>query len=79
MITRMICLLQQKKTLEYQETMNLDIENIASLKKNWRPIYEVIENSYFEATKLFPKTNQTYVERIQMKIRTYQMKEEYFL
>ena len=22
----------------------------------WRPIYEVIENSYFEETKLFPTT-----------------------
>ena len=25
------------------------------VKKHWRPIYEVIENQYFEATKLFPK------------------------
>ena len=35
--------------------MNLDIENIANKKQPfWRPIYEVIENSYFEETKLFP-------------------------
>ena len=35
--------------------MNLDIENVSSLKKPfWRPIYEVIENSYFEEAKLFP-------------------------
>ena len=25
-------------------------------KPFWRPIYEVIENSYIEATKLFPTT-----------------------
>ena len=38
----------------YQETMNVDIENIVSKKQQfWRPIYEVIEDSYFEETKLF--------------------------
>ena len=41
--------------MEYQETMNVGIENIASKKQPfWRPIYEVLENSYLEATKLFP-------------------------
>ena len=35
--------------------MNVDVKNIASKKqKNWIPIYEVIDHSYFEATKLFP-------------------------
>ena len=35
--------------------MNVGIENISSKKQPfWRPIYEVIENSYFEETKLFP-------------------------
>ena len=35
--------------------MNVDIENIASKKQQfWRPIYKVIENLYFEETKLFP-------------------------
>ena len=34
--------------------MNVDIGNIASKKQPfWRPVYEVIENSYFTATKLF--------------------------
>ena len=47
----------EKNTLEYQETMNLDIENIASKKQPfWRPIYEVIKNSYFEERILFPTT-----------------------
>ena len=46
---------EEENTLEYQETMKLDIENISSKKQSfWRPIYEVIENSYFEETKLFP-------------------------
>ena len=37
--------------------MNLDIENIASKKEPfWRPIYEVIDDSYFEVVKLFPTT-----------------------
>ena len=37
--------------------MNVEIENIASKKQPfWRSIYEVIENSYFEETKLFPTT-----------------------
>ena len=46
---------EYKKTLEYQETLSIDIVNIASKKQPfWRPIYEVIENSYFEETKLFP-------------------------
>ena len=47
---------EEKKTLEHQETMNVEIENIFSKKQPfWRPIYEVIEYSYFEETKLFPK------------------------
>ena len=35
--------------------MNVDIDNIASKKQPfWRPICEVIKNSYFEEAKLFP-------------------------
>ena len=46
---------EYNKTLEYQETRNVYSENISSKKQQfWRPIYEVIENSYFEETKLFP-------------------------
>ena len=46
---------EDNNTLKYQETMNVDVENIASKKQPFcRPIYEVIENSYFVATKLFP-------------------------
>ena len=38
--------------------MNVDIENISSKKQPfWRSIYEVIENSYFEETTLFPTNN----------------------
>ena len=35
--------------------MNIDVENIANKnKKNWRPIFEVIDNLFFAATKPFP-------------------------
>ena len=38
--------------------MNVDIENISSKKQPfWRSIYEVIKNSYFEDTILFPTKN----------------------
>ena len=38
-----------KKTLEHQETTNVYIENVASEKQPfWRPINEIIENSYYE-------------------------------
>ena len=48
---------EDNKTLEYQETINVDIENIASKKQPfWRTIYEVIDYSYFEIVKLCPTT-----------------------
>ena len=34
--------------MEYQEIMNADVQNIASKYYFWRPIYGVIDNSYFE-------------------------------
>ena len=41
--------------MEYEETMNLDIENIPSMSQQiWRSIYEVIHDDYFRAVKLFP-------------------------
>ena len=44
-----------QKTLEYQERLNIDIENISKNKtKNWRPMYEIIDTSFFAATKRFP-------------------------
>ena len=49
---------EYNKTLEYQETMNVDIDNIASKKQPFcTPIYDVIENSYFDETGLFPTKN----------------------
>ena len=51
----MITIEDEKKTLEYQETINLNIENIASTSQNiWRSIYEVIGDLYFNVVKLFP-------------------------
>ena len=47
---------EENKTLGYQETMNVDIENIASKNQPfWRPIYEVIDDSYFGLVNLFQK------------------------
>ena len=46
---------EERNTIKYQETMNLDIENIASKSQQiWRSIYEVIHDDYFKAVKLFP-------------------------
>ena len=41
--------------MEYQEKINLDIENIANTsRKCWRSIYEVIHDDYFKAVRLSP-------------------------
>ena len=51
----MVTIEDERKTLEYQETMNLDIENIGSTsQKIWRSIYEVIHDDYFKGVKFFP-------------------------
>ena len=61
--------------MEYQEKLNVDIEHISSKKEPfWRPIYEVIDNSYFEETKLFPTAFLNQCLKIQMNLRTYQIK-----
>ena len=45
---------EEQKTLEYQETMKLDVENIANNNNNkWILIYEVIDNSCFAAKNIF--------------------------
>ena len=42
--------------MEYQETMNLDIENISITDQQfWRSINEVIDDSYFGVVTLFSK------------------------
>ena len=41
---------EEKKNLEYQEKMNLDIENIAITSQQiWRSVYEVIHDYSFKA------------------------------
>ena len=43
--------------MKYQETINVEIENIASTKQLfWRSIYEVIDDSYFDIVKIFSTT-----------------------
>ena len=45
---------EEKKTVEYQETLKLDVENInRNIKKILRPIYEVIDALFFEETDIF--------------------------
>ena len=51
----MVTIEVERNNLKYQETINLDIENIASTSQQiWRSIYEVIHDDYFKAIKLFP-------------------------
>ena len=51
----MVTIEEERNTLEYQETMNLDTEKITSTSQQiWRSIYEVIHDDYFKAVKLFP-------------------------
>ena len=52
---KVVTIKEYKKILEYQETVNLDIEKISSTsKKNCISIYEVIYAYYFKVVKLFP-------------------------
>ena len=51
-----ITIKKYNNTLEYQETINGDIENITSKKEQfWKSIYEVIDYSYFGVVNFFPK------------------------
>ena len=51
----MVTIEEERNILEYQEIIHLDIESIASTSQQiWRSIYEVINDSYFKAVKLFP-------------------------
>ena len=46
---------EEKKTLKYQEKMNVDIENIFSKKEQfWRSIYEVIDDLFIEDNRDVP-------------------------
>ena len=52
----MVTIEKEMNTSEYQETMNLDIEDIASTSQRiWRSIYEGIHDDSFKALKFFPR------------------------
>ena len=52
---KVVTIEEERNTLEYQEILNLDIENIASTSQQIRgSINEVIHDDYFKAVKLFP-------------------------
>ena len=61
---------EEKKTFNYQEK-RMQMLKILPVKKgkNWRPIYKVIDNSYFSAKK-FQQNYQINVEIIQITLRT---------
>ena len=44
---------EEQKTVEYQETMKVDVENISPQKKTHGDQYEVIDTSFFEETYVF--------------------------
>ena len=47
---------EEKKIVEYQETLKVDVKNISKNKKSiWRPTYEVIDVTFFEETDIFPQ------------------------
>ena len=51
----MVTIEEERSTLEYQETMNVYLENISSTSQQiWISIYEVIHDSYFKAVRLLP-------------------------
>ena len=70
---------EENNNLEYQEKMNVDIEKVASKKQLFgRPIYEVIQNSYIEETRIFPtiildqfKNNPNESQNIPNEIKAY--------
>ena len=45
---------EDQQTAKYQNTLKVDVKNIAKNKTTtWRPIYEVIDTSFFEETNIF--------------------------
>ena len=51
----MVTIGEESNNFGYQETINLEIENVASTNQQiWRSIYKVIDYSYFKAVELFP-------------------------
>ena len=47
---------EEQNTVEYQETLRIDVKNIDKSKnKIWRPIYEVIDAPFFKKWKCFHK------------------------
>ena len=65
---------EERNNLEYQKTMDLDIENIVSTNQQlWRLIYEVIHDDYFKVVKFFPTDFLDQCKKTKMNLRIYQM------
>ena len=71
----MVTIEDERNNLEYQETVNLDIETFSSSsQQTWVSIYEVIDDSYFKELKLFPTHFLTIVTKKETNLKTYQVK-----
>ena len=47
---------EKKNTVGYQENLKIDVKNINKhIKTTCRPIYEVIDATFFEETDIFPQ------------------------
>ena len=66
---------EEKKTLEYQETMNVDIENIASKDNHFGDQYmKLLKIRILKKENYFQQNLKTNVEIIQMNLITYHLK-----
>ena len=47
---------EEHNTVEYQETLKVDVKNISKIKtKKWIPIYEVIDSPFLKKMIFFHK------------------------
>ena len=77
---KVVTIEKQRHTLEYQETINLGIENIAiSSQQIWRSIYELIDDSYFKSVKLFPTQFLDHCKKNETNLKIYQVKSKLLL
>ena len=68
---RVFTIEEERNTSEYQETMNLDIENIANTSQQiWISIYEVIDDLYFKAVNYLQHNFQTIVKKKETNLKT---------
>ena len=72
-----ILVVEEQKTVGYQETMEVDVDNISKKKNIWRPIYEGIDASFLEETDIFPQHCLDLCKIFQINLSFYNMKSKY--